>query len=83
MKQLVEGFRAAHQVGRVLVCSGYTPEEVSLPLELVDDFLAKPFSGDVLAQRIWQLLVPAPLAAEQELALRPVHSAKPLPPGEI
>jgi signal transduction histidine kinase len=37
---------------------GIHPEEVSLPLELVDDFLAKPFSGDVLAQRIGQLLPP-------------------------
>ena len=62
VKQLIEGFRAAHQLGRVLVCSGYTPDEVSLPVEMIDAFLAKPFSGDVLAQRIWQLLVPTPVA---------------------
>jgi signal transduction histidine kinase/ActR/RegA family two-component response regulator len=54
-RQLIEEFRRVHG-GAVLVCSGYAPEETSITPEMVDDFLAKPFSGDELVQRIQHLL---------------------------
>ena len=54
-RQLIEEFRRVHG-GAVLVCSGYAPAETSLTPEMVDDFLAKPFSGEELVRRIHHLL---------------------------
>lgn len=58
VRHLVEGFRAAHPDGRVLVCSGNAPDNI-IPLQLVDGFLPKPFGGEVLGRRILELLSPA------------------------
>jgi CheY-like chemotaxis protein len=49
--RLIEGFRELHH-GHVLLCSGYTPAETGVSLETVDDFLAKPFVGHVLVERV-------------------------------
>jgi len=52
--RLIEGFRELHH-GRVLLCSGYAPAETGVSLETVDDFLAKPFVGDDLVERVLSL----------------------------
>lgn len=52
--RLIEGFREMH-CGRILLCSGYTPAETGVSLEAVDDFLAKPFIGDDLVERVLSL----------------------------
>lgn len=43
-----------------MLCSAYTPEEARVSLTNVDDFLAKPFSGDVLIERIQAVLSRSP-----------------------
>jgi signal transduction histidine kinase/CheY-like chemotaxis protein len=55
VRVLIEEFRRVH-AGPVLVWSGYAPAETGLSLELVDDFLAKPFSGGELVRHIRRLL---------------------------
>ena len=55
-RQLVEGFRAAHPDARVLLCSGYLPEQSGQPLEVADAFLSKPFCSGALASTIQGLL---------------------------
>jgi hypothetical protein len=55
----IEGFRELHQ-GGVLLCSGYAPSETGISLELVDDFLPKPFGGELLIERVLSLATPRP-----------------------
>jgi two-component system cell cycle sensor histidine kinase/response regulator CckA len=58
-RQLVESFRAAHPDVRVLLCSGYLPEEAGRPLDVVDAFLPKPFSPSALARVVRRLVTRA------------------------
>ncbi len=55
VRQLIDEFRRHHR-GSVLVCSGYAPEEAGISPQDVDAFLAKPFTGAELLQRIHGLL---------------------------
>jgi signal transduction histidine kinase/CheY-like chemotaxis protein len=57
VRPMIEGFREAYPNGRVLLASGYAPEDVAPPLELIDAFLAKPFAPDALAAMIGDLVV--------------------------
>ncbi|HVZ31635.1 MAG TPA: ATP-binding protein [Polyangiaceae bacterium] len=59
VRQLIEEYRRAHG-GPVLVCSGYAPVEDELSNSVCDDFLAKPFTGQELLQRVRALLDKAP-----------------------
>ena len=64
VRQLIEGFRAAHPKGRVLVCSGYAPADAPPPpRNSVDAFLPKPFTPDALARAIAELTPPSPVRA--------------------
>jgi signal transduction histidine kinase len=56
VRHLVERFRAAYPEGRVILCSGYAPEDAGPPLELIDAFVPKPFSPDALAAIIADLV---------------------------
>ena len=56
VRQLVERFRKAYPDARVILCSGYAPEDVGPPLDLVDTFVPKPFAPDVLAAIIADLV---------------------------
>ena len=55
VRQLINGFRELHP-GRVLICSGYAPDETGLTPEVFDDFLPKPFSGETLVARVHAVL---------------------------
>jgi signal transduction histidine kinase/CheY-like chemotaxis protein len=57
VRQMVEGFREIYPNARVLLASGYAPEDVAPPLELIDAFLAKPFAPDALVAVIGDLLL--------------------------
>jgi signal transduction histidine kinase len=54
--QLVEGFRAACPGARVLLCSGYAPDDRLPPPRMLDAFLPKPFSAEALSSVVGQLL---------------------------
>jgi two-component system cell cycle sensor histidine kinase/response regulator CckA len=56
VRQLVERFRRAHPSARVILCSGYSPQDVGAPLELIDAFVPKPFAPDALAATIDDLV---------------------------
>jgi signal transduction histidine kinase/FixJ family two-component response regulator len=64
VRQLVERFRDVYPDARVILCSGYAPEDVGPPLELIDTFVPKPFTPDALAAIIADLVrrVPTDLA---------------------
>ncbi|HEY2513949.1 MAG TPA: ATP-binding protein, partial [Polyangiaceae bacterium] len=51
-RQLVESFRQAHPAARVLLCSGYLPDDEGKPLDVADAFLSKPFSPAALAKAV-------------------------------
>ena len=51
-RQLVESFRQAHPAARVLLCSGYLPDEAGKPMDVADAFLSKPFSPAALAKAV-------------------------------
>jgi len=55
VRQLINGFREIHH-GRVIVCSGYAPDDTGLSPDLFDDFLSKPFTGEELAALIQKLV---------------------------
>jgi signal transduction histidine kinase/CheY-like chemotaxis protein len=55
-QQLIDSFRASHPEARVLLCSGYLPEEAGRPFAPVDAFLSKPFSPGALASAIQSLV---------------------------
>jgi YesN/AraC family two-component response regulator len=57
VRQLVEGVRAAHPETRVILCSGYASGDTAP--ELLDAFLAKPFSHEDLASVVEKLVTPA------------------------
>jgi len=50
--QLIAGFRDAHPEGRIVICSGYAPEQAAVSFEQVDAFLPKPFSPDAMAETL-------------------------------
>jgi signal transduction histidine kinase len=54
-RELVSLLRASHPAVRVLLCSGYLPEDAAPALDL-DAFLPKPFSPDVLARVVRKLV---------------------------
>jgi signal transduction histidine kinase/CheY-like chemotaxis protein len=56
LQQMIEGFRRLFPDARVMLCSGYTPEIVAPPLQMVDAFLAKPFTADILASVMGDLV---------------------------
>jgi CheY-like chemotaxis protein len=58
-RQLVDSLKATHPEIRVLLCSGYLPEESAAPVDAVDAFLAKPFSASTLANVVKRLVTPA------------------------
>jgi len=45
VSELVQAFRECSPKGRVLMCTGYAAEETSLPADVLDAYLLKPFSG--------------------------------------
>ena len=55
---LIEGFRTAHAGSPILVCSGHLEEEVTRRRvrEGAYGFLAKPFSGSQLVDKVRELL---------------------------
>jgi CheY-like chemotaxis protein len=56
IRQLIEEYRSLYPNGRVMVCSGYEPDDAGLAEGAVDDFFPKPFSASELAYRIRQLV---------------------------
>jgi signal transduction histidine kinase/CheY-like chemotaxis protein len=65
-RQVVDGTRAAHPEVRVLACSGYVPDEAGAALEVADEFLSKPFSPNVLAASVHDLVERARRGASGE-----------------
>jgi CheY-like chemotaxis protein len=57
VRQMVESFREIYPNARVLLASGYAPEDVAPPLELIDAFLAKPFAPDAIVAMIGDLML--------------------------
>ncbi|HWZ91082.1 MAG TPA: ATP-binding protein, partial [Polyangiaceae bacterium] len=47
-RNLVEEYRARNADGRVLMCSGFAPEEAAPLLRIIDGYLQKPFSSESL-----------------------------------
>jgi len=47
-RSLVDEYRAQNHAGRVLMCSGFAPEEAAPLLRIVDGYLQKPFSSESL-----------------------------------
>ena len=50
LRSLVDGFRASHPEGRVVVCSGYSPDQSGFDTAAADAFIAKPFRVAELAR---------------------------------
>jgi signal transduction histidine kinase/CheY-like chemotaxis protein len=59
-RRLVDEYRARNRAGRVLMCSGFAPEEAAPLLRIVDGYLQKPFSSESLLKA-----ASAALASEQ------------------
>ena len=47
-RSLVDEYRATNGAGRVLMCSGFAPEEAAPLMRIVDGYLQKPFSAESL-----------------------------------
>ncbi len=56
VRQMIEGFRGLFPDGRVALCSGYAPEEVAPPREMIDAFVTKPITIDALTRLVGELV---------------------------
>jgi hypothetical protein len=56
---MIEAFRKLFPAARVVLSSSYAPEQVASPWEIVDAFVAKPFSIDSLTSTVGDLVISA------------------------
>jgi signal transduction histidine kinase/CheY-like chemotaxis protein len=56
VRQMIERFRGQFPSARVALCSGYAPEEVAPPQEMIDAFVAKPISIEALTRLVGDLV---------------------------
>lgn len=56
VRQMIEGFRGLFPGARVALCSGYAPDEVAPPREMIDAFVTKPITIDALTRLVGELV---------------------------
>jgi signal transduction histidine kinase/CheY-like chemotaxis protein len=56
VRQMIEGFRGLFPDARVALCSGYAPEEVTPPRDMIDAFVTKPITIDALTRLVGDLV---------------------------
>jgi signal transduction histidine kinase/CheY-like chemotaxis protein len=59
VQQTIEGFRGLFKAARVMLCSGYAPEEVAPREESVDAFVTKPFASEAFVRLVGELVARA------------------------
>jgi two-component system cell cycle sensor histidine kinase/response regulator CckA len=52
VRPLIEGFRRLFPAARVVLSSGYAPEQVAPPPDMIDAFVAKPFAIESLTRLV-------------------------------
>lgn len=65
-RSLVDEYRARNSAGRVLMCSGFAPEEAAPLLRIVDGYLQKPFSSESLLKAAGAALAAGPALIRSE-----------------
>jgi two-component system cell cycle sensor histidine kinase/response regulator CckA len=64
VQQTIEGFRGLFTSARVMLCSGYAPDEVAPREESVDAFVTKPFASEAFVRLVGELVARARQASD-------------------